>query len=106
MTFAREEPVKAVRKRHLCVGCLRHIEAGEPATRWTGITDEGFSAVVYHPDCRAAEIALNRLAGNGYCDWWPLNEPDPDDEPFLRSEYPAVAERLFGPTPGGQNHVG
>lgn len=89
-----ERQIKAVRKRHQCVGCLRFIESGEPAKTWIGINDGEFNAVYYHPDCRAAEIALNDIKRGGWDDWSPLNEIDDEDRPWLIADHPSVAARF------------
>jgi len=90
-----ERTIKAVRKRHQCVGCLRFLEPGEPAKTWIGINDGDFNAVYYHPDCREAEIALNDLHDYRFHDeWLPLHEIDGEDAPWLIAEHPAVAARV------------
>ena len=96
MAFASETTVKAVRKRHRCDGCNRPIEIGDPATRWAGTTDGDFGTALYHPDCRAAEIAMNNdVLGFRYGDdWWPLSEIESEDRPWLIAAYPAVARRM------------
>lgn len=95
MTFVSERTVKAVRKRHRCDGCGRHIEAGQSATRWAGLTDGDFNTAIYHPDCREAELAMNALIGTQYGDeWWPLSEIETDDRPWLIETFPAVAARM------------
>lgn len=33
MSFYRETPIKAVRKRHVCEGCTKWIEPGEAGPR-------------------------------------------------------------------------
>lgn len=94
MSFVSETQVRAVRKRHACCACGRSIEIGEPATRWSGTTDGDFSAVIYHRDCRAAEIALNRLHGNHWDEWFGLHEINEDDRDWLCEEHPTVAARF------------
>lgn len=96
MSFASEHAIKAVRKRHRCDGCNRHIEVGSPATRWAGMTDGDFGTAIYHPECRDAEVAYNYDAlgyqyGN---DWWPLYDIEREDWPWLREAHPAVADRM------------
>ena len=96
MSFATETSVKAVRKRHRCDGCGAHIEIGEPAKRWAGMSDGDFCTAIYHPDCRAAEERMNELAGWRYGDDWYLLSDDlsREDWPWLLEEFPAVAARL------------
>ena len=96
MAFASETTVKAVRKRHRCDGCNRFIEIGEPATRWSGMTDGDFAAVIYHPDCRQAEVDMNlHIMGHQYGDdWCGLSDIEDEDRPWLLGSYPAVAERM------------
>jgi len=95
MSFIREYPVKAVRKRHRCEACRKHIEIGQPATRWAGMTDGQFGNVIYHPDCREAEVAFNSTKDWRYGDeWYPLYELESDDHEWLRAEFPVVAVRM------------
>lgn len=95
MTFVAETTVKAVRKRHVCDGCGRHIDIGQPAQRWAGLTDGDFGTAIYHLDCRAAETALNDMHGTHYADEWVgLVVIDDEDWPWLAETYPAVAERM------------
>lgn len=98
MSFFSETTVKAVRKRHRCDGCGWPIEIGEAATRWAGVTDGDFAALVFHPDCREAEIALNRDVLN-YCrdEWVGLCDIEREDVAWLQGAFPAVAARLFPP---------
>ena len=97
MTFTREYGVKAVRKRTQCVGCLQHIEIGEPAHRWVGHVDGDFNAVKYHPDCRLAEVGLNGMHATWGDEWIGLTEMEPDDHEWLLADFPTVAAR-FGIT--------
>ena len=96
MSFASETPVKAVRKRKACDGCGRHIEIGEPAIRWAGLTDGDFGTAIYHPDCREAELAYNNdlLECQWGDDWYPIHEIDRDDWPWLIEAHPTVAARM------------
>ena len=96
MSFVSETTVKAVRKRHRCEGCGKHIEIGEPAKRWAGMSDGDFVSVIYHPDFRAAEERMNELAGWRYGDDWYLLNDDlgREDWPWLIEEFPAVAARM------------
>jgi len=104
MGFYTETNVKAVRKRHVCDGCGRHIEIGEPAIRWAGTTDGDFGTAIYHPDCRAAEVALNNdiLGFRSGDDWCPLSDLEHEDRPWLLEAHPTVAARMgiaSDPTP-------
>ena len=95
MTFTRENVIKATRKRHVCAGCNKFIEVGESAINWAGMTDCEFNSVHYHPDCRAAECALNDLHDNHrYGDWMNLVDIDEEDLPWLEIEHPLVFRRL------------
>lgn len=96
MAFHTETPVKAVRKRHCCDGCGKHIEIGQSAVRWAGLTDGDFGTCIYHPECRAAELAYN-LDVLGYLyldDWYPISEIEHEDWPWLIESHPVVAERM------------
>ncbi len=100
MSFAREYPVKAIRKPRRCVGCGKMLIAGSPAVEWVGMSDGEFATATYHPDCREAEIALNNNAGGSWDEWYSLlNDRDTDDEAWLRTDFPSVAERIYGPSP-------
>lgn len=96
MTFSSETLVKAVRKRHICNGCLRHIEAGQSAMRWAGMTDGEFGTCIYHLDCREAELAYNNdlLECQWGDDWYPIHDIDSDDWPWLIEAHPTVAARM------------
>lgn len=100
MSFYREQPIKVTRKAHACYGCDRRIEAGEPAL-YIAATDENNGGIWhghYHHDCRAAEVALNDVMGfHPGDDWTLLLDVDPEDRPWLKDKFPAVAARLFGP---------
>jgi len=97
MNFTREYGVKSVRKRVQCVGCLQHVEVGEPAHRWVGHVDGDFNAVAYHPDCRLAEVEMNRLHCTWGDEWSGLSEIELDDHEWLLADFPTVAAR-FGIT--------
>lgn len=107
MSFATERVVKAVRKRHRCDGCRQHIEVGQPANRWAGMSDGEFAAVIYHPECREAEVALNDILGShGAEEWCVLSDIEDEDRPWLIEEFPIVAQRmgLAAPTtPAGED---
>lgn len=93
MTFLSEKTVKAVRKQVRCDACGQHIEIGQPAQRWAGVEDGQFHTLVYHPECREAEIALNALHGTFSAEWMGLYDAEPDDHPWLLAEHPVVAAR-------------
>lgn len=93
MSFVNERAVKAVRKAAQCCACLKQVEVGEPAIRWAGVSDGDFSSVIYHPDCREAEIALNKLHGTLWDEWIAIWDLDWEDHRWLLETYPAVAER-------------
>lgn len=95
MSFRSERNVKAVRKRHRCDGCNSDIEVGDPAVRWAGMTDGDFGSLIFHVECREAEIALNRLLEVGwYDDWCGLQDIDGEDRPWLIDTFPVVAQRM------------
>lgn len=93
MTFINERSIKAVRKRTGCDACGKYIEIGEPATRWAGLTDGMFCAIAYHPECRVAEVALNKLHGTYSDEWMGLADLEWDDHRWLLENHPLVAER-------------
>lgn len=100
MSFSREWKVKAVRKEHRCQGCRTKLEIGQPAARWAGTTDGQFDSVIYHPECREAEVALNDLTGDWvYGDWHSLSEIEDDDRAWLAENHPIVARRMGIPVP-------
>lgn len=96
MTFVREQAISATRKRHLCEACDKWIEPGEPAINWAGVTDGDFSTAYYHPECRQAEIALNR-ANDLYNDEWTrlCDLVEREDRPWLKREHPLAYQRLY-----------
>lgn len=59
MGFA-SETTHRTRKQRRCDSCLQMIEIGEPYVRWVGVTDGDFGTAPFHPDCREAEIKVNR----------------------------------------------
>ena len=107
MGVLSERLVKAVRKRHRCDGCGKHIEVGQPAMRWAGLTDGDFGTCIYHPDCLSAEVDLNNdvLDWQYGDDWLPLIEIDEEDWPWLSERYPTVAARI-GLAPSPEPHPG
>lgn len=95
MSFVEERTIKAVRKARQCDACFQMLAVGEAAVRWAGITDGEFATAVFHPDCRAAEIAVNRLHGTYPDEWMGLGRDlEWDDHQWLLDEYPTVAGRL------------
>lgn len=95
MSFVTEKPVKAVRKRHLCSGCDKWIEIGETAVNWCGTSDGDFNSAYYHPDCREAEIAFNKISGTHHADEWQgLSDAEPEDRPWLKAEWPIPYLRM------------
>lgn len=94
MSFVTEKAVKATRKRHVCSACNKWIEAGERAVSWAGTTDGDFSSAHFHPECRAAEIALNDLHDTRYSDEWiGLGDADAEDYPWLKANHPLPYRR-------------
>lgn len=94
--FYRERIIKSVRKARWCGGCIRTINVGETALDCSGVGDDGFGSATYHQDCRRAEIALNTRMETGFDEWCNLSDIDSEDVPWLRAEFPSVAERMFG----------
>lgn len=92
MSFSTEETRKA-RKSHRCCACSKMVEVGTRYVRWVG-TEDGFQSEAYHTDCRAAEIAYNRLAGVDYYDWYSLADIEDEDFDWLCDEFPDVAARF------------
>lgn len=98
MSFTVERPIKAVRKARPCCGCRQQVEVGQKAIRWVGADGGDFGSVIYHPECRKAEIALNDLQDYRLGDdWTQLRDMERDDWPWLLKKHPAVAAR-FGIT--------
>jgi len=95
MSFTREYSVKAIRKPCRCDACRAMIEIGEPAIRYATTYEGEFTHAVWHPECRTAEIALNRLQDTmWYDEWTALDELDDEDRPWLIAEHPTVAARM------------
>lgn len=88
MSFIEERAIKATRKRHLCSACDKWIEPKEAAINWAGVTGGQFGSVYYHPECRAAEIAINRQYGLRDDEWMSLIDADPEDRQWLKAEHP------------------
>ncbi len=95
MEFMSEQKIAASRKEHRCEACCQMIALGQPYVRWSGKVDGDFSSVAYHPECRAAEIALNQNYDTNADEWVSLAyDREGDDDDWLRAEWPLVAERL------------
>lgn len=94
MSFSRETPIRAVRKRHVCEGCSKWIEPGEAALYLACNHDGDFFRGHYHPDCREAEVALNLKAYRCCDEWTPLFECDQEDAAWLKAEWPVPYLRL------------
>jgi len=63
--------------------------------RYSGVFDGYFASHIHHPECRQAEIALNRLHDvRDGDDWMALTDMEADDWPWLLAEYPTIAERM------------
>ena len=94
MGFSTETKVGAVRKAKRCDACGKMVEVGQPAIKWAGTTDGDFGTLAYHVDCRAAEIALNKLHDTwSNEDWIGLWDFDWEDADWLLADYPEVAAR-------------
>ena len=94
MSFSNERTIKAVRKARKCCACNRQIEVGSPAVDWSGMNEGEFDAVSYHVECRAAEVALNRLAETQWDEWMGLADLEWEDWQFILDDHPTVAGRL------------
>lgn len=95
MSFYSESVVKKTRKPHRCSGCGTTIEVGSPALRYTGKYDRDFASHIHHPECREAEIALNRLHDvRDNDDWMSLTDMETDEHPWLLEGYPIIAARM------------
>jgi len=94
MGFANERTVRAVRKARQCCACGLQIETGSPAVDWSGTSDGDFHAVSYHVECRAAEIALNKLNDTQWDEWTGLDDMEWEDWQFILDDHPVVAARL------------
>jgi hypothetical protein len=97
MTCFSEKSIRAVRKAHQCVGCLKMLAVGDPAVNWTGLNDGDFVSVYYHPECRDAEVALNTLHGTFGEEWQGLADAEREDYPWLKAEHPTAYLRLVSP---------
>lgn len=72
------------------------IAAGERAIRLVSNYD-GFFTCLYHPECRRAEVMLNRMhrtRWNDPDDWYQLSDLETDDWPWLIANCPVVAVRM------------
>ena len=92
--FFGERTVKSVRKARRCCACGQMIEVGSSAIDWSGLHEGVFEAVSYHVECRAAEIALNRLNETQYDEWIGLADLEWEDWQFILDDHPTVAARL------------
>ena len=92
--FYRENIIERSRKDHRCDGCRRIIPVGSKYLRYAGVYDGDFGCFAMHVDCRAAEVALNKI--HDPYEWVPLSEFDDEDRPWIRENYPEVAARMFG----------
>lgn len=88
------ETTHTARKAHRCDACNAAIDAGSRYVRWAGTTDGDFSDAKFHPDCRVAEIALNKLSGTDWDEWMGLQDMEGDDWPWLIADFPFVATRM------------
>lgn len=93
MSFYSEKLVRSVRKARRCMGCCRTIEVGSSALECAGVWEGDFWSGTYHTDCRAAELALNKLHDLYADEWMSLDDMERDDWPWLIEVFPAVAER-------------
>jgi hypothetical protein len=94
MNYGEERAIRATRAVHHCQGCDQEISAGSTAVRWSGLSDGGFMSVIYHPDCRQAEIMLNERNDRGPDEWFDLSAWNQEDELWLSEKFPDVAARL------------
>jgi hypothetical protein len=96
VSFVTEKTVRAVRKARACEACGTVVNAGETAISWAGVVEGEFSASLFHPECRAAEIALNHLHDVRWGDdWMGLRfDMEPEDHPWLLADHPIVAARM------------
>ena len=94
MSFSNVRSIKSVRKARPC-RCGQMIEAGQPAVEWVGVTEGEFAAIAYHPECRQAERALNKLHDvQWWDDWSGIEDVESEDWEWLLTEHPLVAARL------------
>lgn len=93
--FVLERP--KAKKAHVCDHCHQRIPAGETYVKEIGTNDDGeFGVFKSHADCKAAERAYRRHSGLeevGICLRQDLSE---EDEPWMRAEFPIVANRIWG----------
>ena len=84
-------------KDHRCDCCGKRISKGQRQEVQKQIFDGRPCTYRAHDDCAQAEQRARELAG----DWnedadYRVCEMEPEDEPWLREEFPAVAVRRFG----------
>lgn len=96
MTCLSQNSIASTRKDYTCDGCGGELPKGSSAVRWTGLSeDRDLFSLVFHPECREAEIAWNHHLGT-FADEWQslLYKREPDDDAWLLANYPMVAARL------------
>ncbi|AXK43883.1 hypothetical protein [Erythrobacter aureus] len=96
MEFINELAVKVVRKARPCAACSTTVQVGDSAVSWAGKVDGEFGFALYHPECRQAEMDLNKLHGTHLhaADWFGLDDIEPDDHEWLLEKHPVVAARM------------
>lgn len=85
------------RKAHHCENCGKPIACDEAHIYVAGKTEGEFMTYREHADCRAAWVELNfDLRDCEEAGFLRDDEFAPEDKTWMRTEFPAVAERLWG----------
>ncbi|MCB1466676.1 MAG: hypothetical protein KDK08_05935 [Rhizobiaceae bacterium] len=89
------------RVSHVCDHCTQWIMPGTTYIKSVGVADGDFGMFKCHQDCALAAAAVR-----SYGDYLPEefiilhNDASCDDEEWMRKDFPAVADRLFGSKEG------
>lgn len=85
------------RKEHVCEQCRKAIPMGERHSYFAGKFDGQFWTYREHADCRVAWLALITRRDDDFYDGVAFlcdDDIEPAEREWMRSEHPAVAERL------------
>lgn len=101
--FSSRKTIKRTLKPHRCEQCGQTIEAGSKAEYLTGRYGGYFYSQHVHVECHEAAIALATLTGcwGEEFPWFQHNERHWEDEQWMRSKFPSVADRLGWALPDG-----
>ena len=64
------------RKKHVCMWCGQHINAGEQYIRLSGVYDGDFQVNKFHPECDEACTQEAAYEGPGF-EFWPHENERP-----------------------------